>query len=180
MERKYTDAERKAHQTYYQKNRATILKKNRDRTFTPHGKAVKMWNSLHKRAGNKDGKNPTYKDIKILVTREEFLGWAVPVLEDWIKTKTIETASLDRIEDTDHYILGRMQIISKSQNTRKCSKNKNVHAPEGMAWCSQCKFYLKRDEFTKSTKQHHGLNYLCKYHSRLRNNINRSKLKNNP
>ncbi len=44
---------------------------------------------------------------------------------------------------------------------------KNPHAPPGMAWCSFCRAYKYRSEFYRNRARPHGLQDICKEHSKL-------------
>src|SRR5690242_13595442 len=51
---------------------------------SPRGNAIKMWHDMNYRAENKDGKHSTYKNVKVLWTREAFLAWAEPRIKDFL------------------------------------------------------------------------------------------------
>ena len=56
---------------------------------TPKGKAETMWYGITQRVNNKDKKHPSYTNIDVLITKTEFLNWAIPELEKWSKTHSI-------------------------------------------------------------------------------------------
>jgi len=58
------------------------------------------------------------------MTREEFLQWIIPELENWIKTyNTLDGVSVDRINNSGHYEISNLQLITKVENSCK-SKEK--------------------------------------------------------
>lgn len=132
--------------------------------LTPKRKSAKMWSGIIARAENKNGKQPAYQNVKLLMTREEFYAWVIPELEKWILTKSIESASIDRVDNDGHYEISNLQLLTRLENRLKQKRNKNLSAPEGYAWCSHCKEYLITDKFTKGRNKITGLQNICKFH----------------
>lgn len=135
---------------------------------TLNGQIGTLWIGIRSRAENKNGKNPTYKDVKLLMTREEFKEWVRPKLKHWLEAHPDIRPSIDRKSDEGHYEISNLQLISLAENTRKARKNKNVNAPKGMSWCSQHKAYLPVEEFSKNKSKSNGLDGMCKFHWRLK------------
>lgn len=134
----------------------------KQRRATPKGKAITKWNAICDRAENRRGDLPTYQNVKLLITREEFMSWAIPQLEKWQKEHgSLSDATLDRITD-GNYQLGNLQLITKGENTLKRKRNKNLSAPLGKAWCGDCKDYLPVDCFNKRKTSFNGLMSRCK------------------
>lgn len=135
------------------------------RTYTPKGRAISVWSDVKTRSGNKDGKNLAYTNVKLLITKEEFFGWAVPALEKWIAEGRPMTGkerpALDRIND-GNYELGNLQFITQAENNKKKACSYNSHAPINQAWCSGCKVYLPSSNFNKHKKRSNGLQPYCK------------------
>jgi hypothetical protein len=136
---------------WYHKHKAQCQAGNRERykrvRHTPQLKAQTAWSHIIERAGNNNGRNPTYTNVEVRMTRGEFIEWAIPQYEEKLNEDPTETWSIDRIENKGHYELGNLQVISMGENSRKSGRNKLVHAPEGMSWCRQCKQYKKCEEF---------------------------------
>lgn len=44
---------------------------------------------------------------------------------------------------------------------------KNPKAPDGQAWCSYCQCFKDRSQFYRNRSTAHGLQYICKEHSKL-------------
>lgn len=134
----------------------------RQRGSTPAGRANRMWRGMIARANNSDGDHPTYADVELRMSRDEFISWAIPVLEEWYLKNPDVVPTVDRIENSGHYELGNLRFISGTENTHFRGTNRNVHGPEGHAWCSLCKRYLPSEHFSKDASSQHGLQNKCK------------------
>lgn len=123
-----------------------------------------MWNRIKQRAGNKNGKEPYYKNIKLLLTREEFIEWVTPKLTLWFNLYgSFEDISIDRILEDGHYEISNLQLLSMNENRKKQRHHKNFHAPDGFAWCSKCG-YNSINEFYKDKSRLNGFASRCKKH----------------
>lgn len=140
------------------KTKAQRLKEYRQ---TPKGKACQIWSALLQRVGNKSGRSRTYTDVQLLMTRDEFYEWAIPRIEEWIKTKPLKDISLDRTVEGGHYELSNLQFLTRIENTMKQRRYKNVNAPTGKSWCSGCKDYLELDKFGKDCYSYNGKTHKC-------------------
>ena len=130
---------------------------------TPKGKASRMWSYIDSRAENKDGKHPSYVNVKNLMTKQEFMTWVIPQLEAWNLSKDLALASIDRKDNSGHYEISNLQILDRWENARKTGKLRNDFAPEGTAWCSgYCQDFRPRTEFHKGTNKLTGLSNYCK------------------
>lgn len=96
------------------------------------------------------------------MTREEFLAWAIPRYARWLKTRPNDTPSLDRKDSTKHYSLDNIRLLEWGENAQLASRNVNVHAPDGLAWCSEHRRYFPKTEFHKSAGTHNGVSNRCK------------------
>ena len=140
---------------------------------TPRGYAFAAWRNMKARAGNADGRNSAYRQVKVLMTEGEFFAWAVPAFTDWMKAHPGEVPSIDR-PCGKHYSLvgpGKLRVISRSENVARQSRARNPDAPPGKWWCSACKRYLAETEFyyrkTYKTFDGKARPYsLCKKHKR--------------
>lgn len=125
-------------------------------------RASRAWVHINNRAGNADGNNPTYTAVKILISKADFLAWAVPAFATWIAANPGIKSSIDRINPKKHYAAGNLRVIALTENIRIRPYNKNVHAQACMAWCSRCQEYKPVVEFYKSKQTAHGLHNNCK------------------
>lgn len=124
----------------------------------PTTRATQMWHDMSKRVKNQ----PEYAHVRVLMTQEEFTKWAVPKLAEWFANRPTERPSLDRKDAAKHYSLDNLQILELGENARQRRNAKNVHAPEGKAWCGCCKNYLDRSEFGQHRSMYNGLQKRCR------------------
>ncbi len=144
---------------------------------TAHGKAGSVWNGICQRAGNTDGRHPTYAGVELRMTREAFMTWAVPRYAAWLRDHPDVPPSIDRKRLAGHYEISNLQIISLSDNSRWSGAHKNVLAPPGKAWCAFCCCYYARDNFYRNSRAPHGLQFLCKRCSSQANIASRARRK---
>ena len=113
------------------------------------------------RCGNRE----YYKNIKVLVSRDEFMPWFM--------ARDFKGASVDRINNRGHYKLDNMQVISVNDNARK-DKIKNF---DNGRKCSKCKIFKSREYFHKSKTRSSGLQDACKLCKKERSRIYHQKRK---
>lgn len=131
------------------------------RKTEPRAAAIAAWHRLKNRATNRSGQHPTYTNVELRMTREEFVRWAEPRIAEWLITNTSRW-SIDRIDSDGHYAIDNLQLASLGDNSRRKSNNKNPSAPPGRAWCSRCEDFRDRDEFHKARARSNGLRQYCK------------------
>lgn len=125
---------------------------------SPDRRAKRTWNTLNARVLRQS----SYEGIKVKMSRDDFLQWAIPEYQAWQATHPNETPSLDRIDPTKHYELGNLRIIERGENARLASNHPNVHAPKGKSWCGACKAYLLPSSFWRNARAFNGLQSRCK------------------
>lgn len=133
-------------------------KKSRAFYRTPRGRAFHAWYRIRQRCRT----NRHYTGVEIRMTKEEFITWAVPKFAEWEAERPHETPSVDREDPTGHYEITNIRLLPWGENARLARRNKNVHAPVGMAWCSKCKCHKPREEFHKSKTTANGFTNRCK------------------
>jgi hypothetical protein len=69
---------------------------------------------MHRRCQEKG----CYANVQIQVTKEDFLRWVIPEIEEFYANNPYEVASVDRINSAGHYELGNMRVISHRENSR--------------------------------------------------------------
>lgn len=126
---------------------------------SPERRAKRTWNTINCRSG---GRQKSYADVLVLMTRNEFLNWAIPEYKKWMRNNPNMTPSLDRIDPSKHYSINNIRIIERGENCRLSRNHMNVHAPNGTAWCHSCKEYLDISYFWKSKSSYNGLQKRCK------------------
>lgn len=91
---------------------------------SPQGRAVQTWHKILQRVGNKDGKNPSYSDVELRMTKQEFLEWAIPQYKNWNESTT---PSINRIDPYGHYEIDNLEIISLESNILKPKRTMTSH-----------------------------------------------------
>src|SRR6266508_2864785 len=115
---------------------AKSIKRARNQLYrrTPHGAAACAWNRLTSRAGAKYGYSRCYLNVEVLMSREEFMAWAIPEYERWFLEHPGVTPSVDRIDNARHYEAGNLRLIPRVENIVRSSHFKNRNAPPGLLW----------------------------------------------
>lgn len=140
--------------------RKELLRQNKQtyRTIGCRKRANNRYNTMVARVrGYNNKKNLSYANIKILVSREEFVLWYMP--------KDFAGASVDRINKEKHYSLDNMQVIPLAENIRK----DKVKAKNGKCVCYACKQTKPIDEFCVEKRRANGHSTICKECERKRN-----------
>lgn len=125
---------------------------------TPKGKATTMWNAILWRLKYE----PSYKGVQLKIPRDEFLEWVIPQLETWCISNSIESASLDRIDNDGHYEFPNLQLLSRKENNLKRKWYKTRLAPKNTNWCGACQQYLPVVNFSNCKSNSNGLKNRCK------------------
>lgn len=88
------------------------------------------WTSIRQRVENKNGNNPSYEKVPLVVTKEELIQWVLtnpPPPE-------MDEPSIDRIIPTIGYALGNIRWLEKRINSRHCQRD----IPLGFKCCIGC------------------------------------------
>ncbi len=112
---------------------------------TPEGRAAISWNNLNTRVK----KHKCYQTVRVLVSREEFMAWAIPELQKWMLDNPGKVPSVDRKDGNGHYEIGNMQILEYQVNCGKTRRSINSSLPDGFKKCGQCEQTLPFDKFKK-------------------------------
>lgn len=102
-------------------------------TQRPKGWAKRAWRALCARAGNHDGRHPAYTHVEVRMSKDEFLGWAIPRYEKWLlEHEVTEAPTIDRIESRGHYELKNIQLLSRSDNSAKAAHSARLATADSL------------------------------------------------
>ena len=133
-------------------------------------KAVTRWQSIIKRAGNADGKHPTYHWVEVRFTRDEFLAWAIPAYRRWFKAHPGILACIDRENNKGHYEIGNLRLVTLADSNRnRHHAGKPRKYPIGLRLCRECGKLLPEERFYSKPGPH------CKQHENLNHSERRRK-----
>ena len=91
------------------------------------------------------------------------MAWAVPAYTEWINKNPDRVATVDRRENTRHYTVENLRIVSREENNLNRESARGANAPPGTAWCGgTCKRYLSVENFSKNRTEENGLQAVCK------------------
>jgi hypothetical protein len=113
-----------------------------------------------RRCENKCGTEPAYAKVKLKMTLDEWLEWAVPEYTNFNKKYPNLSPNVSRKGDKGHYEIGNIDIVpvKVNQDNRKMIGQ----AIDGIKRCSTCKKKKKISEFTKKRSCRDGLDNHCK------------------
>lgn len=101
---------------------------------TPNGFLMRLYRNMTSRiTGIQKKKHQLYKD-KGLIDKQSFYDWAKSQDEFWILFDEWErsgynrklTPSVDRIDSSKGYIIGNMEWVTHSENSRRGATSRNV------------------------------------------------------
>ncbi len=127
---------------------------------TPVYRAYAAYYGMLARCENKDGKNPSYADVELRMTFEEWLDWSVPKYEAFILINPSQSPSVSRFGDKGHYEIGNLEIISFIEN-RKRQRSK-FSIVDGKKSCGRCGQTLAIEAFYKNKTNANGVSSWCK------------------
>lgn len=120
LSREEKDRRNAIHRAWYRRTKesndpkSTAKQAEYERTYnnTPRGRASEMYKAMVYRCG----KQKHYENIRVEMSREDFLTWAIPELEDFKQRYPDKVPSIDRINPDGNYAFGNMRIIDKLYN----------------------------------------------------------------
>lgn len=93
---------------------------------TPRYRATSAYYGMLARCGNVNGKNPAYSNVELRMTKEEWLEWAVPQYEKFVKDFPDQSPNVSRFGDSGHYEIGNLEIICQLENVKKQKRSKTI------------------------------------------------------
>lgn len=130
---------------------------------TPLYRAKSAYSSMKRRCvgGKAHDQHPAYADVNLRMTLEEWLEWAVPRYEKFIKEYPDTSPAAARKGDLGDYQIGNIEIISHSQNA--LDKKTLLHIrPDGTKMCCRCRVTKPLSDFSKNKWRKNGLNHNCR------------------
>lgn len=134
---------------------------------TPLYRAKAAYRNMKIRCLNANGKNPAYLKVELKMSMNEFLEWAIPKYEEFIKLNPGLSPSISRFNDEGHYEISNIEIISFKENNAR-QKRVAMIKPDGTKLCSRCKTVKDSCEFNKSKGRADGFSNECRKCSKIR------------
>ncbi len=121
-------------------------------------RAKAAYANMKARCLNSNGKNPSYRSVRLKMSLDEWIKWAVPAYEMFMESFPRERPCAARKHDAGHYEIGNIEIISVSRNSREQPPN-GYDLSTGKRPCTACKkvkplkdFYKRRHRVTSRCK----------------------------
>lgn len=134
---------------------------------TPAYRAKAAYNGMLARCENANGKCPTYAGVKLKMTLEEWMAWAVPRYTAFSEANPGVSPSVSRPGDVGHYEIGNIEIVSVAEN-RALQRMVGQLRPDGTKRCSSCKEIQSSSEFSNNRGTKDRLAHSCKTCARVR------------
>lgn len=128
---------------------------------TPLYRARRAYKDMLVRCENQNGKNPAYSNVKVKMTMEEWLAWAVPRYEKFVRDHPNESPSVSRFGDNGDYELTNIEIITFVINRSRQSMP-NVLGADGTKICGRCRETKTAEHFVKNASRPDGLAHWCR------------------
>lgn len=135
------------------KSQINSMNKKGYRIIGSRARAVCKYLSMLARVRSTREKEKTYRGIKVLVSKEDFVRWYMP--RDFVG------ASVDRIDNKGDYTLENMQVISMRDNIIK-ARHQNVRAHDGINVCYKCGEEKPLEMFVRNKNFYTGHLNICK------------------
>jgi len=129
---------------------------------TPLYRAKSAYCGMIARCENANGKNPAYTNVKLRMTLDEFLAWAVPRYEAFIAEHPDESPVCARSGDSGDYEIGNIEIVSFAENRRR-QEAVLLLRPDGTKMCGRCRKIMDAiSNFSKNRQRPDGFQCWCK------------------
>lgn len=92
------------------KHKARLRYKEKYRKTTK-GYVSIMWGTMNQRCGK-----GSYKNIKVEMTKDEWVQFATPFISKFLEQRPDETPSVDRLDPNGNYSINNIRIISYQEN----------------------------------------------------------------
>lgn len=129
---------------------------------TPLYRAKAAYCGMVARCENANGKNPAYANVKLKMTLDEWLKWAVPRYRRFIAKHPGQSPCASRKGDAGHYEIGNIEIIDASEN-RARQRAILLMREDGTKLCGRCRQVKDANEnFAKHRNRPDGYATWCK------------------
>lgn len=128
---------------------------------TPRYRAKAAYRNMKQRCGNANGKNPSYANVALRMTPDEWLSWALPRYKRFLKDHPDQSPSVARKGDGGHYEIGNVVIISVAENHRQVSLKRATGA-DGKKRCAGCEKRKPLAAYSRNRGRRDGLSYICR------------------
>lgn len=130
---------------------------------TPEYRAYAAYYGMLARCGNADGKNPSYSDVELRMTLDQWLDWSVPRYAEFIRENPDISPSVSRFGDAGHYEIGNLEIISFAENRSRQKRDTTYRLrSDGTKLCSKCQEVFAQERFQRYARNPDGLNNWCR------------------
>lgn len=153
-------------QNYSPDNVMTWKFKSPPKHRKPRARAKAAYRNMERRCENSNGKCPSYADVKLLMSLDEWLEWAIPRYESFIEATPDKSPCVSRYKDSGHYEIGNIEIISTEEN-RERQKAILLLQEDNSKLCSRCREVKLGGDFSKNKTRPDGLAHWCKECVRL-------------
>ena len=121
----------------------------------PRVRAKAAYRGMKQRCKNVNGKNKSYLNVELKMTEGEWLEWAVPLYETFLEAMPDESPCASRKNDTGHYGIGNIEIISVKENR----KRQKADRPAALTHGSLSSYRYCKCELCKKANRDHRREY---------------------
>jgi hypothetical protein len=130
---------------------------------TPLYRAKSAYCGMQARCLNKNGKSPTYANVELRMTLNEWLAWSLPEYEKFSIEHPEDSPNAARHGDAGHYEIGNISIVTDEYNrAERTARSESLAKEDGTKRCSKCKYVKTVDDFYNSARMLDGLQKNCK------------------
>ena len=99
---------------------------------TPKQQANKIFSGIKKRCTNEKYQKtrPKYREVENRLNKDEFIVWYVG--------NYFEGCEVDRVDDSGHYEMSNIQLLSKEEHNKKRKVERDGFIEDGFKKCNKC------------------------------------------
>ena len=127
---------------------------------TPLYRAKAAYRNMQIRCLNANGKSPSYSNVELKMSLEEWLDWSIPLYEDFIASHPGVTPSVGRKGDKGHCEIGNLEIVSAYSNRLQAARRQKPKYV--IITCHHCgNEFEKQKRYYDSKKKHNTVGFFC-------------------